>query len=502
MNTKRDIWICSLLGLGALAVRILLISKGPFSPESLNLALKAEETLDTMQLQYLFGSGYPLTVILTSAAIFLGRFLGIDDPVFAANLMSVYTSAISVPLFYLMVKRLLDVPSAVISAAMFAFCPIYMGVSVYGKGHAPAMMLCFAGLWLLLRYVESRDANHLFFSGLLIGCLGAARMQDMILVVPAAVAIMIMGTVKCKNSSLRKDAWIDVLIFGVTAAVTAMAFHLPYFVEERRADYFAQYQNFRELSASDLRRQNWAVSLSLYHDWFLLNFSVWGLLAAAGGFLVMLYKQWRAAVFCLMWFIFPAAAYLVIDTTIPRFFTILLPPVYIVSGFFLGYGYRRKGAVAATLGTLIAVLITGVTFLNIYPVLAERNRHAYITEYVDWVRRQVPATARIICKDDFIFYEHYGNLATLTRPNPHGGGDLSTLEIYRRQLQDLLDAGVPVYVSGVGLYSYDPGRQVARYLRQHFDLIELGRHPYEVYHAGELTLRIFDDPLFKVVLKK
>ena len=155
---------------------------------------------------------------------------------------------------------------------------------------------------------------------------------------------------------------------------------------------------------------------------------------------------------------------------------------------------------AAVLGTLIAVLLAGRMLFNIYPALKYRNYHAVVPEYVRWVRAQVPPDARIICKDDFIFYEHYGGFVTLKRPNPRGG-DTTYLEVYRRELERLIAAGVPVYVSGVGLYSYDPGRVVSGYLKRYFDFHEVGRHPYEIWHTGELQTRVFEDPLYQVVLK-
>ena len=65
----------------------------------------------------------------------------------------------------------------------------------------------------------------------------------------------------------------------------------------------------------------------------------------------------------------------------------------------------------------------------------------------------------------------------------------------------MIASGIPVYVSGVGLYSYDPGRQVAAYLKQYFDIVEIGRQPYEIWHAGELQTKVFEDPLFQLMAK-
>ena len=280
---KRDIWICSLLGLGALVMRMLLISKGPFSPESLNLALKAEATLDTMQLQYLFGTGYPLTMMITAASIFIGRFLGIDDPVFAANLMSVYASAASIPLFYLLVKRLTDVPTAVISAVLLAVSPIYLGISVYAKGHALEFLFIFGGMWSLLNYAERREANALLLSAVLFGCLGAVRVQDLAFVLPAAVFMMFAWQPDQDQSQRRRDTFADACILGGAVVVITVAFHLPYLLGPDRAAYLAQLRNFRGLSFTAQHAQSLFVSWPYYREWFLTNFTIYGLIAAALG---------------------------------------------------------------------------------------------------------------------------------------------------------------------------------------------------------------------------
>lgn len=494
---KKDIWICSLLGLGALIMRMLLISKGPFSPESLNLALKAEQTVDTLQLQYMFGTGYPLTMIITAAAVFVGRFLGLDDPVLAANLMSVYASALSIPLFYLLVKRLIDVPTAVIAALLLAVSPIYLGISVYAKGHALELIFAFGGMLMLLNYAQRRSANALFLSAILFGCLGGVRVQDLAFIAPAAAYLMFFWTTN-KEQRLR-DTVADACIFAVAVTAITVGFHLPYVLGAERAAYFAQLQMFRGLSFTAQHSQSWFASWPFYREWFLTNFTGFGLLAAGIGLVLAWRRQWRTALFALIWFVVPFGFYLVIDTTIPRLFVILLPPVIIFAAFFLAYGYRRQGKAAAALGTAIAVLLAGTMFFKIYSVLKFRHHRAVVPEYVAWVRAQVPSNARVICKDDFIFYEHYGNFTTLKRPNP--GSGLEKIRLYRHQLRDLLAAGVPVYVSGVGLYSYDPGRQVSGYLKQYFDFVEIGRHPYEIWHAGELQIKVFEDPLFRVMLK-
>ncbi|MBZ0166587.1 MAG: hypothetical protein K8I00_07240, partial [Candidatus Omnitrophica bacterium] len=435
---KQDIWTCALLGLFSLAVRMLLISKGPFSAESLSLALKAEATLDTLQLQYLFGTGYPLTMIVTAAAIFIGRFLGIDDPVLAANLMSVYASAVSVPLFYLLVQRLYNTPTAVMSAVLLAVSPIYLGISVYAKGHALELIFAFSGLILLLKYIEGCGANALFFSAVLFGCLGAVRVQDLVFILPATFFVMFCyGTGTNQARPPLRETLADALIFGLAMAVVTIAFHLPYLLGPDRSAYLEQFQMFRQLSFTAQHQQSLFLSFPYYRDWFLTNFTVYGLVAAGIGMVLALRANWRTAVFCLLWFAVPFGFYLAIDTTIPRLFVILLPPVIIFAGYFFGYGYRRQGIVAPALGTVICVLLAGMMVLNIYPVLKHRSKFAMIPDYVRWVRGQVPDNARVICKDDFIFYEHYGHFATMTRPNPSGRDDTKNFDAYRFYLEEL-----------------------------------------------------------------
>ena len=430
---KRDIWICSLLGLGALVMRMLLISKGPFSPESLNLALKAEATLDTMQLQYLFGTGYPLTMMITAASIFIGRFLGIDDPVFAANLMSVYASAASIPLFYLLVKRLTDVPTAVISAVLLAVSPIYLGISVYAKGHALEISLYLRrdvvsvelrGTEGGQRLVVERGALRLFGRGAGAGpglCVAGGRIYDVCLAAGsrpiATPARYVRRRVHPRRGGGRDHRGVSFAVLigsgpgGVPRAIAQLSRAVVY--RPARAEFVCVVAVLPRMVSHQLHNIRFDRRSPRSGPRLAGQLAGHGLQPAVV----------RSAV----------RVYLVIDTTIPRLFTVLLPPVIVFAAFFLAYGYRRQDRLSPTLGTLIAVLLAGTMFGNIYPVLNHRHHNAVLPDYVRWVRAQVPANARVICKDDFIFYEHYGPLATLKRPNP--GSRLETLELYRNRLR-------------------------------------------------------------------
>lgn len=106
MTEKSKDWIILyLLFLLAFIIRLLLISKGPFYVDTVELAKCAENTLKTLNLHYMHWAGYPFTVVTASIFIALMKFMGINDAVLSVNFMSVMLGSLGVAVFYLISKR-------------------------------------------------------------------------------------------------------------------------------------------------------------------------------------------------------------------------------------------------------------------------------------------------------------------------------------------------------------------------------------------------------------
>lgn len=502
---NREIVIVMALGLGSLILRLLLISKGPFSHESLNLVLKAEETLNTHQLQYIFGTGYPIMVLMTALFIWAGKLFSIHDPVICANLMSVVCSSLTVVVFYLFLKKVFEATAALLGAVMLSVCPIFLGVSVYGYGHSFELIFLFGGLLFILHFHRTRRMSAIVLSGVFLGFLGATRIQDLVLVMPAVYFLLffkIAAEDSVAGSEPLQNKFIQFIVLSAAAGFVTVLFHMPYLIGPIRQAYIDQYLVFKNASFSSEHQQSLLISFPFYKKWFIQNFSVIGLVAFCFGMLAMSVTYGRTAIFCLLWLSIPLLFFLTTDTTIPRFFVILLPSIIMVISWFFSLYLRKQSLPSRLLGAGCFMMILCLSFMEIYPVLKFRHDHALLPEYVRWVEQKIPSNAYLILMEDHFFFKHYGRFNMLARPMLSGEESQRQLADFKSRVDQMLDAAIPVYTTGVGLYSYDPNHEYANFVKKNYDLEQIGSYWYEDYHGGELGNAVFKNPLYRIISNK
>ncbi|MFA5259845.1 MAG: glycosyltransferase family 39 protein [Candidatus Omnitrophota bacterium] len=237
-----------LLGGLNLLLRLSVISRGPFNGDSLSLAIQAERTLQLLQPQYVFGTGYPLTVLLGALFLALTQLAGNTDPVLAVNLMSVVLSSITVSVHYLVVQKLLGRPAAIYSALLLSVFPVFLGLSTYGMSHVPSLLFLHLGLLSLLLYRETRAIRDIAISAFWLGCMGASRIQEFALMT-APVSILLGALVsrdggQRQAKSLFRQFARDLLLLGAGSGVTALLFHLPLFILSAQNGYFGQLKRY------------------------------------------------------------------------------------------------------------------------------------------------------------------------------------------------------------------------------------------------------------------
>src|SRR6185503_945183 len=154
----------------------------PYSVDSLSLALAAQKTFESGQLHYHYGSGYPLTIAMGAFLLWLIRPWLQADPVLILNFLSVTLSSLCVPIFYLITRRLLDNVSALFASILFCLSPIFLGVSVYGTSHIPAIFFQLLGFLVFLKWEETGRRRAFLLSAACFGLVAAARLQEFVLV--------------------------------------------------------------------------------------------------------------------------------------------------------------------------------------------------------------------------------------------------------------------------------------------------------------------------------
>lgn len=492
-----------LIFLLSFVLRISLISKGPYNIDCLKLALEAENTLLTGQLGQMLGTGYPLTVILGALFVLLLKVFNIPDPVLAVNFMSVVASSLAVLSFYFLARELFGRTAALFSSIMFSICPIFLGISVYGKSQPLNMALLITGIYFLAVHKREKFISSLVLGGVFLGCAGANRLHEMVLLFFPISYLLMCPISKTGGEGSRKKRvkWNTFFIFWSLVGMIAALGHLPYFIQKGSAAYLSHISKWFDFG---------------FHDKFVLGFSprIWtrvgylagsltwaGIAVFLGGVFLLVKMNRKMLLFLILWIFFPYVFYSNSSMSVtPRYFAIILPPVLLVQGHMFSYLVNKHKALKVA-SVILFLVISNVLWLRIYPPLKVRHENAYLPQYARWLSRKTQTGARIITSDESLFIKYYGGRSPLGRPLRARRIDQSELDQFKKKVDILLDDQVPVYIHSVSLLSYDPGGYFARFVGRSYNLTWVGVAPYEGWHRGEMISDVFPNHLYKVEKK-
>ncbi len=181
----------------------------------------------------------------------------------------------------------------------------------------------------------------------------------------------------------------------------------------------------------------------------------------------------------------------------PRYFLIALIPFIIILSFFLSHFLRKKGAYPVLIFITYVALIYSL-FSFICPILLFRHQNSLTINYVLWVKSQTEDNACIIPADEGPFIRYYAN--RLTREVFTRYSKLSDEELmdFQNRVTDLLKQNVPVYITEMGLRTYDADKKFSGFVAEHFRLTSVGQEWHEDWHRGELQVLIGKASLFRI----
>ena len=469
----------------AFFVRFIFINKGPFHYDTLDLALSAQRTLDSLRLHYEHGTGYPLTVILGAFSIWTFRLFGITDPVFCVNFMSVLAGAVGVLLLFFLVEKLFDFHKAMFSAILLAVFPPHVAISTFGKSLTLGICFALASAYYMYRYTEEDQRNHLILSAVFLGFTAATRLSDCLVALP--VVYLFLSSGRIDHARMR-----SFVVFGFIALVTAGLYYLPLLFEKGFAPW-AMVLTQRQQAAflgpfSDVSRAAFRWLL----DQFWFNGSI--LILVGFGFM-FLKKQIRPFLFLLIWFLVFQLFYGSISSSGPRYLVIAWLPLVVAQGYFLGFLKKR----IFYLATAVVILMAMSDFLRYAPVLEFRHQRSLQAEYARWISNRTSPDAVIMAIDEGIFIEHYAKRKVLYRPVTC---DKVLLERFLdEKLDKLLEEGKKVYIIGTALSAYDPCHLFAKKLRERYELITIGKKANEDWHHALLNREIITEWFFQIKKK-
>lgn len=487
------------LGLFVLSflLRINLISKGPYHLDCLALAINAQQTLETYQLHYQFGTGYPLTIILAALFIAITQPFNGHDPVFAVNFMSVTLSSLSTLTFYLFIKNTTNNRTAFASALFFCLHPIFLGLSVYGNSHVVCVFFLLLSLYSLTYPVE-KFRSPLFC--LCVGLTGAARLQDMILTLPALVIFWFSINNKIPLSFRKKTFSLTLCLIG--SILIAASFHLPYVLGKAHANYSSQFKTFWNIGLSTNFLGLFSPYLIRAINIIFFSTTLAGIIVAWIGLQKMFKLCACLALAALTLFWVPLLFYGNIMTSVPRFFLISVIPLC----FLMGYGMDQllstpKKITKFAAAALCAIIVILPNATNIFPILFFRHSHALLPDWAQYVKNQTEPHALVITGDDELFFNHYAKRKTLYRPKALTRLDESEFNDFKRNLSTHLANQIPVYITSTGLSTYNPDKVFSDYILKNFELEYRAAKVIEDWHSGELLLDKVEESLYRVYPK-
>ena len=470
------------------SLRFFLISKGPYHVDCLGLAIAAENTLKTLHLNYEYGFGYPTDVILATFFVWLLRVFGFQDSVFAVNFMSVVISSLSIPLFYATIKKLLDRRTALLSALLLCFSPIYLGLSVYGKSHTPSLFFLILGIYFLINKAKKK---YFFLSAIAVGFMGATRLQDMV-VMAIPISYLLFSGEKDLKIFFKDLVLYWSIVFGVTALL-----HAPYVIGPDKEEYLSQLSAFTK-DASSQWVSLFSPALFSCLNYFEMNSTWLGLILALLGFILLLTRKPKIFLFCFLWFMVTLLFFGNMWSTRPRYLNLTIPALCIAQGFFLAYFINLRKIFKIT--TLIALLIIiFIPFNSILPILWFRHQRALLPEYVQWLDRMVEKNAVFITSDEGLFINYYADHAILYKPvelyTPVAEGQFND---FKKQLDALLNQNTPLYITSKTIHAYDLSKKFKEFMLNNYKLEYVGRNYSDDWHKGELFFQAYPNYLFKI----
>ena len=497
MPLRSQYWIPSIILLISFCLHLSLMSKGPVTLDCLSLVINSQATLETHHLHYLYGSGYPLMVLLGSIFIAMGKYIGIADPVLAVNFISVLFSSTAILAFYLLVQRICDTLTAVLAFFILLLNPISLDISTYGINHAPALCFLLLGQLSLLRFQTAGNITNLLLSALYFGFMGATRLQDFILTFPAISFMFTLGLKDNSSQSIKHEIRYFPL-FIMTTILIIMLFHLPYFIFDHD-NYILQAESNWKLHLAGGLQKLFSRYLVSSLSCLIKNFNIVGIICFGAGLYYTAVLNKRLLIFTILWWTIPLCLFGNDITNAPRYLNILLPAIIIPISIFLTHKLRNKEKVWRLLAMISLLIIIFQPLLITQETFIRRHHYALIPDFYRWVGKSTERDATIISSDDGLFITYYSGRNILRKPNDVAG-HISPKELtdFKRKLDHILTNGKPVYITELAFIQYDRYREFSKLMQQNYHLSQVGQMTLELWYNTPFDIAMGNWGLVKI----
>lgn len=485
----RSLGIVLLLVLSAAVPRLLLLSKGPFHYDTLDL-------MTEMRSQSLTTHGVMFTVPSFFVMLLAKGARLIVPAVEDLSLLLVSTAllaAAAVGLCYWLFEQIMGRKLALGYALVCAFFPFYFSITTYGRiDYAFGLGLIAATIFFCLR-------SQWLGCGLSLGLAMACRPESMFMLVGIAVylacAVWAQETGRAPLARLwmacRRFLLVAAVSVGIWAAVSLLIGQRLWIREIVLKIFLYQ---FGKKEAADAM-VFFGLSLEKIAKSFQILWQAMGIvLVVAVLGLVRVVRQRRFLEGVLFLVSFLATLVLTMNVegalnearylTVPGFFLLY----FVAQG--LVWVFRRSPLVVA------ASCIVGAVMLKpIYPTLVDRHQKQYQVDFARYVAEVTEPGSIVITQDEGIFLAYYTSRETLVPPFRCTAGEW---EEFFSRLNAILKSGRRVYLAATGL-TYDPCLILRNFIEQNLLLQQVGMQLNENWHTDIVTRHLFKEKIFLII---
>lgn len=477
----------------SLVLGLTLIGKGPFNADAMVLTINAERSVLEQRIIFLHSHGYPLLSLVAAGFVAPLRLLGITDTAWAVNLISVLFSALALIPYYVLIRKLFDTSTAILSCVLLALNTLFLSLSVFGSSQPLALFLFLTALACLVSGRGPASRGNLVLFSVLFSLFAAARVQDAaVMLIPVTYLFFAFGAPRGLKESFPRY-----LASAAAIVLLTMLFYLPV-IGERGWPFFQKAFHYHLTDPTPK-------TVSLYHltltAVFLLEiFLLPGSVLAAGGLALLAVKARKLLIFLGLWVLLPFWFFGNYIMTLPRLQYIALPAWVACQGALLSWLWGQRHPWLRALAILGFLAVSTLSFSAIAPVLEFRHQRALTVEFARWVGKQTEPNAVVIVGDEEPFLRYYGGRETLLQIQSDAAyyPDLREKLIeYKKDLDGKLQAGVPVYITEIGLLSNNDGL-FYHFLTRYYRLECVGQAPMEVWHRSNVVQRFLTVRLYRL----
>ena len=409
--------------------RILLLSKGPFHYDTVDLLIQMRDRAFTSH-----GIYFPaVSAFVIFIAYLKGFFLSFASDFGVILFLTAFVASVSCSLIYILLKKILSDDGAIIFSVLVSFFPVYFSVTTFGRlDHAFSILAIVFFLHFLFK-------NRFYIACVFLALAISSRGECIFLLVSVICYIAFFVFSKrylSKKKKIFTFIRISMFVFLITVGIWAIMGLLV--GGKKWFDGFIFSEIIKRFSTKDtsVSPYFWEFKFSNIMRGFMIIYKAFPVLffvGLYGAWLKLKSKNYKECVFFFLGFLVPFLYVVNREADIPRY--VIVPAFFLL--YFIAYGtkdiIRLRPAFGGTSADFaeeitwssikikasklgIACVFAFFMFVYIFPVVYPRHLYAYQVDIAKYIQKNTPLNSTIIIQDSWIFMDYYGSRNLIIPP--------------------------------------------------------------------------------------